>query len=1212
MLFEASAVDGGERIELIKVEEGRLFAKARRQVVPFDDWVLQAPANARPVVARLLQTLGDGARASDNALLASASGDHILLHPALVAQLNESEALALGLPPVARLALNLQSIGVAHQSDFRIEMRWTKPNGLPAPARLEGARVKFEAKDWRIADPIWTTFKLVERLNAATTESERQSALAALRLAIGDDDRSLIKIDGFIERLRLSYAAGFSLDLNPSASGFDFDPVLFSPERMRETEDGAVLDEAADGLLPPSQQAVFARRFRQGDGSRRAYLLEAGSILFLDPTLQRALKVVREAQSGTSEQRRQFARSPQRRIAEALSADGLDAAQASTLFVETQQFSDRVSGIDIWRKPVLPWIKPKPNSWLPEAFGLRIGDPPDDQMVELSPEQIEPAVAAVAAAIVDERPTVRIGDIEVPATEQTRNALNDLAEIVRAAQDDAVRDSATPPISTHRYFLQVRDNLEDVAYAPLATAPASTISEPAPLPATLRSSPKPHQVAGFNWLVSCWRSGMPGAMLADDMGLGKTFQALAFLAWLRTEQPSPKPVLIVAPTGLLANWKAEIEQHLDPGTLGPLVNAYGAGLNRAREEAGRDIELGRAAIDGDVWAQAGIVLTTFETMRDYHLSFARQPFAAIIYDEVQKLKNPASQMTRAGKTLNARFQLAMTGTPVENRLQDLWSVFDVIHPGLLGSSKAFETSYPASDPDKLRALNGLLTEPQEARPPLLLRRMKDDCLPGLPAKHIHAIPVPMPPPQAQAYERVIQRAMVAKGTGKRGHMLEILHMLRGVSLHPYAPEDATGGYFEESARLASTFQTLDTIKAKGEKALIFCESLAMQALLAGEIRRRYALDHDVPRIHGGVTGDARQIAVEQFQRRRGGFDVMILSPKAGGVGLTLTAANHVIHLSRWWNPAVEDQATDRVFRIGQTRDVHVYLPQSVHPDPGLGPSSFDLKLDALMTRKRELSRGLLIPGEDEGDTGSLFEDVLGGDDGAADAGTGGGSIEPQAPSATETPPDTSSAAAAEPPAEPVVVPSAEPSHRPVDVPDTVPPKRPTLSAGPIARPAAPPLAAARYVFEANRPRDFAIFLTPITGDHIVDLLIKDPYACARHPNRQHLIDFMKRLADAARRIDAVTCHTFDADSVENWDESDSDQRADLEKRWHAAFAGGPTLRHVQISKRINRTFHAREIVARTASGLTIQWDLDNGIDGVMRSDRRCVVGCFPK
>lgn len=177
-----------------------------------------------------------------------------------------------------------------------------------------------------------------------------------------------------------------------------------------------VVGQIPDRDMPPvfyRLDRMFARRFRQGDGTRRAYLLDGGSVLFLDPALQRALQVVREAQGGTAEQRRQFARSPQRRIAEALSAQGEDAAELGTLFVETQQFSERVSGIDIWRKPVLPWIKPKPDSWLPEAFGLRIGDPPDDQMVEMKVEEIAHAVDAVENALREERSTFTFGEAEI-------------------------------------------------------------------------------------------------------------------------------------------------------------------------------------------------------------------------------------------------------------------------------------------------------------------------------------------------------------------------------------------------------------------------------------------------------------------------------------------------------------------------------------------------------------------------------------------------------------------------------------------------------------------------------------------------------------------------------------------------------------------------------------------------------------------------------
>lgn len=1179
--FRAEQVDGREQVKLVRADRARgLFSKSVETLVDFDDWPVVAPASSRPAVARLLQAWADNETA-DGAPFVEPADRGVRLHPQFVAQLSDAEATALGLPPAARLSLNLQSKGVPQQPSFAVASRWTRPNGLPAQVHLAGSRIRYDGKDWRIPEPIWSTLASVELVNQAAEQDQRQAALAKLRTAIGDEDRVHVRPDGFIERLRLTYAAGFSLDLKPSAAGFDFDPVLFSPERLREAEEGAGLDEAADGLLPPLQQATFANRFRQGDGTRRAYLLDDGAILFLDPQLRKALRVVRQAQSAGPEARRKFASSPQRHISEALQQEGADTEVAATLFIETQQFSERVSGIDLWRKPVLPWIKPKPNSWLPEAFGLRIGGPPDDKMVEIAVERVGEALAAAESALREARPTFTFDSDEIPATEQTRSALRDLASLAEGCADADAEQEVPPAVSQHRYFLQVRDNLEDVAYAPLQGPEEDTEATPAAaLPEELISTPKPHQVEGFEWLTRCWRRGVPGALLADDMGLGKTFQALAFLAWLRHDQSSRKPVLIVAPTGLLANWRAEIERHLRADALGPVVRAYGSDLKRMRGEPGRDIESGSAGIGPEAWEHAGIVLTTFETMRDYHLSFARQPFAAIIYDEAQKLKNPASQMTRAAKTLNGRFQLAMTGTPVENRLQDLWSLYDVIHPGLLGSSRAFESDYPTSDLEKLRSLHDLLAKPDGKRPPLLLRRMKDECLPGLPAKHIRPLPTPMPPSQASAYEKVIQRALAARATGKRGHMLEILHQLRGVSLHPTAPEAASDDYLVSSARLQAAFSTLDAIERAGEKALLFCESLAMQALLAVEIRRRYRLDHDIARIHGGVTGEARQAAVDLFQRRAAGFDVMILSPKAGGVGITLTAANHVIHLSRWWNPAVEDQATDRAYRIGQTKDVFVYLPQAVHPDAAIGPASFDLKLNELMERKRELSRGLLMPGEDESDIDDLLDSVL-------SAKAEPENIEKSEPSSKE---------------DDEVVKAHGASH-------AAPQLRPTLVVPASARKAEPAASFPRRVaFAARTARNMSIFHDPVRGERIVQLTVRDPYGCADDRNRQAIVDLAAELAKSAASIAEALIVSFDAESADrNYRETSGHQREDLENRWHRVFPRGPQIRHVQLSRRQVRSFHDRSIQARTASGRTIIWDLSNGVDGVMLPHKECTV-----
>jgi len=1175
----AFEISSDHRLVLVRETPARLgFGKPTSARVPFDEWPMQRPAAASAGVARLLAALGDDERARDGAPLIDADAEGATLHPVLVARLSDAEAIGLALPPATRLTLSLQSSGLITRPDFRIDARWTKPGGVPVRATISGATLRHEGRDWRVPEPLFSTLAEVAAVNAALDEAARQAALSRLKRAIGDDVGGQVAPDGQIERLRLSYASGFSLALRASATGFDFDPVLFGRERLDAAEDGAVLDEGDDGLLPPALATGFVRSFRQGDGARRAYLLDDGSLLFLDPELTRAMCVVRQAQRGTPEQRRDFARAPQRAIADALG----DGNAGPGLFIETQQFSQRVASVDVWRKPVLPWIKPKSDSWLPERFGLSIGEGVEARTLEIAPDQVERVQAAAQQAVRDNQSSFTFAGEEVPATQSTLAALDSLAALVAAAlAPRSHKEDAAPPALAGRYFLQVRDNLEDVGYAPLVPPALASVAPPPDMPIALTTTPKLHQEDGFRWLVGCYLAGLPGALLADDMGLGKTFQALAFLAWLRGQEPHPRPVLIVAPTGLLATWRAEIARHLAPDALGRVVGAYGKGLSAMRDGPGRDIELGDSRIDVEVLGSAGVVLTTYEAMRDYHLSFARLRFSAIVYDEVQKLKNPASQMTRAAKTLNARFQLAMTGTPVENRLQDLWSIFDVIHPGLLGSSRAFETDYPAN-PERLRALHDRLTLADGGRPPALLRRMKDDCLVGLPAKRIEALPMPMPPAQRAAYDRVIARALAVKGTGERGRMLEVLAALRGVSLHPVAPEEAAGGadYWVDSARLATLFDLLSRIAGAGEKVLIFCESLAMQAMLAAEIARRFALAHPVTRIHGGVSGDARQQAVDVFQTRGPGFDAMILSPKAGGVGLTLTAANHVVHLSRWWNPAVEDQATDRAYRIGQTRDVTVYLPQAVHPDPAVAPTSFDLKLHALMERKRTLSRGLLAPGDDAADADALFDAVV-----------------------------TDAVAAAQTP-EPEPVPIVEAASAPVPRRSILGIKRP-LAATPTSSPIPTRVAPAwpkRVVYEPNAARDLTIFKAPIAADPVRELIIVDPYACAGSRARQAGTDFAAMMTGDARSLDRVQLVTYDADDVDLRDpESSTAQYDDMQRRWRARFGDRPVLHHQQRSKRQARDLHDREVRSITTGGRTLIWDLGRGIEGVMSNRFGCRV-----
>jgi SNF2 family DNA or RNA helicase len=286
-----------------------------------------------------------------------------------------------------------------------------------------------------------------------------------------------------------------------------------------------------------------------------------------------------------------------------------------------------------------------------------------------------------------------------------------------------------------------------------------------------------------------------------------------------------------------------------------------------------------------------------------------------------------------------------------------------VQPSALGDLKQFSARYETEGANVMALREQVWQEEDqiEQPPKLLLRRLKSEKLQGLPRKIEHPIQRVMPPRQLDAYLRAVQaQEMVGEGAS----MLELIHSMRRASLHPILLD---GGLdrgevlnFEDSARMTVMMEVLDDVARKGEKALVFLESLDLQdaTQLPTILQRRYGLKRLPMIINGEVGTNQRQDRVDLFQSEQG-FDVMLLSPKAGGVGLTLTAANHVIHLSRWWNPAVEDQCSDRVYRIGQTKDVHIYYPMAVLPDSP--EHSFDAQLQVLMQRKRDLARNLLAP-----------------------------------------------------------------------------------------------------------------------------------------------------------------------------------------------------------------------------------------------------------
>lgn len=544
-------------------------------------------------------------------------------------------------------------------------------------------------------------------------------------------------------------------------------------------------------------------------------------------------------------------------------------------------------------------------------------------------------------------------------------------------------------------------------------------------------TPFPHQVEAITWLASHsargghrkrWRpddqSWGTGALLADDMGLGKTLSALLFLGkwlsyWKKISGETPAATLVVAPLSLVENWREEISMAFSDETnpfSRVVLGIPAADLKKFHAHpGGRDIV--QSGTDGNTGVkQYGLrfgdgteasldqpgtcVITTYQSLRDYRFSFAGCEWACAILDEAQNIKNPNAIQTIAAKALKAYYRLGLTGTPVENHLGDLWCLIDTIEPGYLNSYSEFRKTWISP----LRKSPELLPEIGERLRtflgPLILRRTKEESLEGLPKKRVSAPTVSMTPRQADAYLEILNAVAepdVKDDSPSRASNRHIVALweLRRVTLHPSLvgdalPEPASSPtasrtYFRESGKLTWLLDTLDKIKDRNEKVLIFAIQKKFQKMLATHLGTIY--DVKIPVINGDTKAtsqrkpnETRLGMINEFCARDG-FAICVLSPIAAGAGLNIVAANHVIHLERHWNPAKEDQATDRTYRIGQTKDVEVYLPLLMHPNEDL--TTFDMGLHRLISKKRDVAGSVgFCPIQSVGG-GELIDEVFG-------------------------------------------------------------------------------------------------------------------------------------------------------------------------------------------------------------------------------------------
>ena len=461
------------------------------------------------------------------------------------------------------------------------------------------------------------------------------------------------------------------------------------------------------------------------------------------------------------------------------------------------------------------------------------------------------------------------------------------------------------------------------------------------IPKLLKTELRPYQEVGYDWLVFM-RDNHFGACLADDMGLGKTVQLITYLLEIHARPETKTPSLIICPTSVLGNWQKEIER------FAPSLDRSYTLWTVSREGRGTFQSL-------LVRKRPDVIFTTYGTASQDGEMLAETEFTSITLDEAQNIKNMQTKQSRVIRKLRGQHHIALTGTPIENRLSELWAIFDFIHKGYFGNFRKFTDDFiipierDDSEVDK-RKLRSKIR-------PFLLRRTKSDpdLQLNLPKKLEQNEYCPLTTEQAALYESFLEetkfKLQTLTGFEKKGLILKMLSRLKQLCNHPALflkePQAPAEQMFTRSDKLNRIVSMASEIVDNGERCIIFTQYIGMGNLIRQCLSELHGID--VPFLTGSMPKGQRDLLVEAFQE--GEFPVFILSLRAGGTGLNLTAANHVLHADRWWNPAVENQATDRAYRIGQTKFVHVHKFVTI--------GTIEEKIDKMLEEKAALSDDLI-------------------------------------------------------------------------------------------------------------------------------------------------------------------------------------------------------------------------------------------------------------
>lgn len=851
-------------------------------------------------------------------------------------QLDTEDMALLGVPEPYDKALRLRSDGMLNSTDFRYKLDFLSyvPDGdILQCERIENI-VSYCNRNFLLSVNQYRLVREIEKFNS-TPESERTTDYN-LRCFARIKDLAFeanCELDSYLGNENVHVPGKIKIEVGQDDLGYTIDPSV-----------GITDDEKFKSVFDKMRkvQGVYPVAKENGERVR----------VVITPEQRENLDYIKR----TGGRRKSL-----QEIREII--------QNPTEFFDPEQFdlselySDRVIDIGVYKPKFYPFISPYKSCWV---FGATIESPQNGttKIFISSKEELDKLEVAIKEAVQNNSPTVKYEYSEI-AIEDAKFLAQKASEQLKQPQSPIDVEN----IPNERKVLIIKDNAEELAFKSdfhnLENRDKYTLYKNPFLQTCF--SLKTHQEEGVAWLQYLYNSKASGCLMADDMGLGKTLQILYFIDWHSRKYPNHKPYLIVAPISLLENWENEYERFF----MAPRLNIC--------RLSSRDIprQFNKAAVD--MMQKMDIILTNYESLRTSQLNFCAVEFDIVALDEAQKIKSPGTLVTNAAKALKSNFKIAMTGTPVENTLLDLWCIMDFCVPGLLGNAKSFAAKYQNPLKNEDTDIVALGNEVHQKLGVYLMRRLKKDAAKDLPRKEELKRPVYMPTLQEATYIKEVNNYV----SGEQPNMLLTINRIKEISEHPFLydmtlqsrePNELIG----TSARLQATIHFLDNIRNLNEKVILFAERKESQKMLQRVCLERYGIipkiiNGDTPAISTGRSSNkqSRQTAIDDFQSTHG-FNVIIMSPIAAGMGLNVTAANHVIHFSRHWNPAKENQATDRAYRIGQTKDVFVYYPMATSPNF----KSFDITLDELLSRKTTLATSTIFPTErievSPDDFGQLF------------------------------------------------------------------------------------------------------------------------------------------------------------------------------------------------------------------------------------------------